>query len=225
MCRSSGILQLVEAASSAWPLHPLFGFGQAIIEWCRRFKPENGKWPDWFVRDAMRSYETWNPDESPFFITPVMTFSPHLDRIEAEAVVWCHLVRVEKGPDGHARPRVLERGEIIEELKTRFAELITPDLDVALETAAKLGVSGAEQETLDDDMRRFVLKHFRRLKTREIAVAEARGDSWVDSERFDLLELKEVDESEERKINLSIGRAARALGIRPRRLKSGPEPT
>jgi hypothetical protein len=173
----------------------------------------------------MRSYETWNPDESPFFITPVMTFSPHLDRIEAEAVVWCHMVRVEKGPDGHARPRVLERGEIIEELKTRFAELITPDLDVALETAAKLGVSGAEQETLDDDMRRFVLKHFRRLKTREIAVAEARGDSWVDSERFDLLELKEVDESEERKINLSIGRAARALGIRPRRLKSGPEPT
>jgi hypothetical protein len=87
--------------------------------------------------------------------------------------------------------------------------------------------------TPDDDMRRYVLKHFRGLRVRDIAAAERRGDPSVTVE--DGASAEPATDSDEgadgtdadaqvRTITRSIKRAEEHLGVPARKDKPGRRP-
>jgi hypothetical protein len=222
--------QLADAATREWA-SGVYGFTREVLAWINRYQfgpapcPEES-WLEWFYDDAMDSYMHWAPNRGTYRIIPTCRSDERLDSVEAEAVVRTQLVEMDRDALGERQPRILSRAELMEAFVDRFKSVIAPKVDEMIERAETLGVVGALPSTLDDDVRRYVLKHFRRLTVKEIAAAERRGDSSVTDEHFRPEELRDVVESDAdvRDIYRSIQDVANLLGAPAYTHPSGPKP-
>jgi hypothetical protein len=225
--------QLAEAAARP-SLDGFDEFNGFLDTWLRRYQfwpdpKSNLEWLEWFTNDALDSYADWtlNHPTEPFRITahcPERCWDDDSDEwIEVRSMVRFQSVACRKDEAGTTQVEVINESEAMAILVDRFKEAVGPKLSQFFKRAEELGAVAPTAPSLHDDMRRYVLKHFRRLDSLDIAVAEAKGDPGAQLEATDA-ERTAVSLNERRRIDISIDRAAKRLSAPARPHKRGRKP-